>query len=292
MLPFKKILCPTDFSEPSRQAVTVAKELAYHFKSELCIVHIVSPVPVIPFAEGIPSTFDTRSYQQELEVSSRKALEEVVHQLESNQVSSRLIMLQGDPAQQIIDLADEEKPDLLVLATQGKSGWERLIFGSVTEKVMRLAQCPVLLVHRLPEEAKEASPGIREPEPSESEKAPPDMKTLIQKPKEILLEKKKVYQERIETQLKEWEPQIEGLKARAEQVKADAQTMYKERIENLRQKQEAARQKLQELKDSSEEAWEELRVGLDKTLEELKEAFSRSKSKFRKKVNDQKQSQE
>lgn len=292
MLPFKKILCPTDFSEASRQSLKVAKELASHFKSELCLVHIVSPVPVIPFPEGIPPTFDTRSYQQELEVSSRKALEEVVHQMESNQVSSRLIMLRGDPAQKIIDLADEEKPDLLVLATHGKSGWERLIFGSVTEKVMRLAPCPVLLIHRPPEEEKKESGEIQESKPSEAEKAPSDMEILIQKPKEILLEKKRAYQERIEVQLKEWEPQMDVLKARAEQVKTDARMMYKEQIENLRQKQEAARQRLQELKDSSEEAWEELRVGLDKTLEDLKEAFSRSKSKFRKKINDQKQSQE
>ena len=185
MLPIKKILCPTDFSEPSHEAMKIAGELAYHFGSELCLVHVVSPVPIVPFPEAIPTTFDIRSYQQELEVSSRKALEEVVRQMESNQVSSRLIAVQGDPAHQIIELAKEEKPDLIVLATRGKTGWERLIFGSVAEKVIRLASCPVLLIPPPLEEAKGSVP-------SEQEKAPSDIGSLIQKPKEIILEKKKV----------------------------------------------------------------------------------------------------
>jgi universal stress protein A len=283
MLPFRKILCPTDFSEASREAMKVAREFASHFNSELCLVHIVSPVPIVPFPEGIPPTFDVRSYQQELEVSSRKALEEVVRQLESNQVRSRLIMLQGDPARQIMDLADEEKPDLLVLATHGKSGWERLIFGSVAEKVIRLAPCPVLLIPRPQEKEKEAAQEPKESVPSEPETAPSDISSLIQKPKEIILEKKRAYQEKIEAQLKEWAAKTDALKTRADKTKTDAQVIYKEQIENLRTKQEAARQKLQELKDSGEEAWGELKVGLDKALEDFKKAFSSARSKFKQK---------
>ena len=83
--------------------------------------------------------------------------------------------------------------------------------------------------------------------------------------------------------MKEWEPKIDVLKAKEDKAKTDGQAMYKEQIEHLRMKQEAAQQKLQELKGSGEEAWGELKVGLDKALEDLKEAFYRSKSKFQKK---------
>lgn len=283
MIPIKKILCPTDFSEPSREAIKIASELASHFKSELCLVHIVSPVPILPFPEGIPPTFDIRSYQQELDASSRKALQEVVHQMESNQVYSRFIMVQGDPAHQITDLAREEKPDIMVLSTHGKTEWERLIFGSVAEKVIRLAPCPVLLIPPTHEEAKEAGPEQKESGPPESERAPFDIGSLIQKPKEIALEKKKAYQEKIDVQLKEWTAKIDALKAKADKAKADAQVIYKEKVENLRAQQEAARGKFQELKDSGEDAWEEIKVGLDNALEDLKGAFNRAKSKFKEK---------
>ena len=293
MFPFKKILCPTDFSEPSYEAIKAAGELAYHFGSELHIVHVIAPVPIIPVPIGPePSAFNVSSYEQELDVSSKRALEEVVNQLESKELKTRLIALRGDPAEEILRTVDEENVDLIVIATRGRTGLDRLIFGSVAEKVVRLAKCPVLLIRRPMEVVKGVSPEIQKLESIEPEKVSYDMSSLIQKPKEIILEKQKACQEKIETQLKEWEPKIDALKAKADKAKIDAQAMYKERIENLRQKQEAARQKLQELKGSGEEAWGELKVGLDKALEDLKEAFDRSKSKFRKKVNDQKQSQE
>lgn len=283
MIPFKKILCPTDFSEPSHEAMKIASELASHFKSELCIVHVVSPVPIVAFPEAVPTAFDVRSYQQELEASSRKVLQEVVRQMESNQVRTRFIVVQGDPAQQITDLAREENPDLMVLATHGKTGWERLIFGSVAEKVIRLAPCPMLLIPHPREEAKEAGPEQKEPKPSGAERVPFDIGSFIQKPKEIALEKKKAYQEKIELQLKEWTVNIDVLKAKADKAKADARLKYKEQIENLRVKQEVALEKLQELKDSGGEAWEEITGGVDKALEDLKKAFSRARSRFKEK---------
>jgi hypothetical protein len=56
LLPFNKILCPTDFSEPSYEAIKAAGELAYHFASELCVIHVVPPVPMVPIGMD-PSSF-------------------------------------------------------------------------------------------------------------------------------------------------------------------------------------------------------------------------------------------
>jgi len=262
MIPLKKILCPTDFSEPSYEALKAGSELALHFDAELCLVHIVPPVPFVPTAPPVQATFDIPQYQQELEASSKKTLQEVFKQLESDKLHSRLIVVQGDPATQIINIAKEESVDLILLATHGRSGWQRIVFGSVAEKVVRLAPCPVLLI-RYPHE--------------ENEVAHPDD---LGKTDDGKLDKKKAYQDKIEAQLKEWSAKIDKLKVKGDKAKAEAKTLYRKQIKNLSIQQEATREKLQELKGAGGEAWEELRVGVDKALADLKGAFNRAKSKF------------
>jgi universal stress protein A len=146
MLPFKKILCPTDFSEPSYEALKVANELALHFSSELHVVHVVAPVPLVPAAPTVPVTFKVPEYQQELEISSRKMLEDVVKQKVPEKIWVRTKVMLGDPDDQIVKIADEEKVDLIVIASHGQTGWRRFVFGSVTEKVVRLTPLPVLTI--------------------------------------------------------------------------------------------------------------------------------------------------
>ena len=153
MLPIKKILCPTDFSDPSYGALNTANELALHFSAELIVIHVVSPIPVIPpsaapteFAE-----FNIPSYQLEMEAMAEKTLDETVKEKISGKVRSRSFVVQGDPTNEIIKLAEEEKVDMIVIATHGLTGWRRVIFGSVAGKVLRLAPCPVLSIQIKPE---------------------------------------------------------------------------------------------------------------------------------------------
>jgi nucleotide-binding universal stress UspA family protein len=149
MLPFKKILCPTDFSEPSYEALKVANELASHFSSELFVVHVISPVPLVPVAPAAPTApvaFNIPQYQQELEISSRKMLEDVVKQKVPEKIWVHTEVVLGEASDQIVKIADEEKVDLIVIAAHGQTGWRRLVFGSVTEKVVRLASKPVLTI--------------------------------------------------------------------------------------------------------------------------------------------------
>lgn len=154
MLPIKKILCPTDFSKPSYEAIKTAGELAFHFGSQLCLLHVVSPVPNVPI-RGDQSVFNFLLYKQELEAYSKKTLEEIINHLEWRDLNTRLIALRGNPAEEIIRIANEEKVDLIVIATRGRTGFDRLVFGSVAEKVVRLAPCPVLTISsRLLAEAK------------------------------------------------------------------------------------------------------------------------------------------
>jgi len=152
MLPLKKILCPTDFSDPSFEAMEVAAELAMHFSSELIVIHVVAPIPAIPTERMIPAAFNIEEYQQAMEASSMKILEEHIEKKLPEGISVRGMVFLGDPAHHIVNTADHEKVDLIVIATRGQTGLKRLVVGSVAEKVVRLSTRPVL--------------SIREPQPS------------------------------------------------------------------------------------------------------------------------------
>ena len=152
MLPFKKILCPTDFSQPSYESLKVAEEMALHFSSELYLIHVLAPIPVItaattPMSAGAPTTsFDVVLYEKELKSSAEKKLEEVTDQRFSKELKTQSFLAYGKAADEIVRIAEKEKLDLIVISTHGETGFRHLIFGSVAEKVVRHAQCPVLTI--------------------------------------------------------------------------------------------------------------------------------------------------
>lgn len=152
MLPWKRILCPTDFSEPSYEALKVANELALFFSSELFVLHVVVPIPTAnvappPAGTAPPTGFNISSYRHELEEISKRSLNEIIEQRIAKGINVHPIVVQGEASDQIIDIIDKEKIDIIVIATHGRRGWRRFIFGSVAEKVIRLATCPVLTIH-------------------------------------------------------------------------------------------------------------------------------------------------
>ena len=264
MLPIKKILCPTDFSEPSYEAIKAAGELAFHFGSELSVLHVVSPVPLVPMGAE-PSGFNVSLYERELETSSKRSLEEIIHQMEWKDLKVRLIVVRGNAADEIVRTAEGENADLIVIATRGRTGLDRLIFGSVAEKVVRVAKCPVLTVTGRPEKGELSM--------STTDVKSPDEKS----------EKRKAYQEKIESQLKEWSAKIDELKAKAGTSKAELKTKYEKQIEDLRAKQEVVQQKFREFRESGEETWGEIKTSIEKGLDELKTSFDHTLSKFKEK---------
>jgi nucleotide-binding universal stress UspA family protein len=148
MLPFKRILCPTDFSEPALTALKRAEELARHFAAELIVAHVIPPVPG-PLTVADPpvaSSFDVPLYQQELAVYAENLLKELVSHQVSQEVRTRDLVTTGEATAEILRIAQQERSDLIVIASHGLTGWRRLVFGSVAEKVVRQAPCPVLTI--------------------------------------------------------------------------------------------------------------------------------------------------
>jgi nucleotide-binding universal stress UspA family protein len=143
-LPPKKILCPTDFSDPSYEGLKAANELAKYFSTELVVVHVLSSVPMMP-AEPVGAHLPM--VLKQIEDSSKASLQQIEKEKISKEITAKTMLLTGSPADGIVRAAAEENVDLIVIATHGQSGWKRWITGSVTERVVRMADRPVLTIH-------------------------------------------------------------------------------------------------------------------------------------------------
>jgi nucleotide-binding universal stress UspA family protein len=142
--PPRKILCPTDFSEGSTKAISQGTELAKQFRASIFLLHAISmQPPPLPTDPGYSDMLETNNI---LDEQARRNLQKAADQLENAGLTTRAIVVIGDAATAIVETAEREQVDLIVIATYGKTGWRRLAFGSVTEKVVRLATCPVLTI--------------------------------------------------------------------------------------------------------------------------------------------------
>src|SRR5688572_15172921 len=131
-----KILLPVDYSERSPEAAHYAKVLACRFRSELILAHVFELQDLIT-GSGETGWFEERRQE------SRRDLEEFQAD-EFRNMPVRRMLLEGDVAHAIVDLAHSEKVDLIVMPTHGYGRFRRFLLGSVTAKVLHDADCPVL----------------------------------------------------------------------------------------------------------------------------------------------------
>ncbi|HTM45045.1 MAG TPA: universal stress protein [Polyangiaceae bacterium] len=142
MAPFKKILVPVDFSPSSAAALSAAVDFAKRYDAALTVVHVYQPVDF-----GLPEGFVSYTPVQlsELLAALNKQLDKAKADAVAAgapQVDGKL--LQGVIASEIVGCAKEGKYDLIVISTHGRTGVGHLLMGSVAEKVVRHATCPVL----------------------------------------------------------------------------------------------------------------------------------------------------
>ena len=144
MLPPKVIMSPIDFSEHSQEALNAAIEMAHCFGSELCLVHVVPAIPKLPSPGTI---FHEAEYEEELHKVAKNRLDQLAQKISGGGVPAHSIVgTANDVSTELLRIAEHNHVDLIVIATHGMSGWRKLAFGSVTEKVVRLATCPVLVM--------------------------------------------------------------------------------------------------------------------------------------------------
>jgi nucleotide-binding universal stress UspA family protein len=150
MLPFRRILVTTDFSDTSLEALPVAVEIASHFDAELLLLHVLpvdTPTPwdIPPYADFGLASLPLPEYEAQVRREVERRLE-VVASKHAKGVKARGVLGRGDAAAEVGRIAASEQADLIVLATHGWTGWRHLVFGSVAERVLREAPCPVLSV--------------------------------------------------------------------------------------------------------------------------------------------------
>lgn len=136
----RRILCPVDFSEASKHAIDQAVVMAGFYKSRVTALHVLSPLTfAVP---GLPSSSDEVSEQARL----RRLTTEEFAAATARGIELDVLIDVGQPAAAILERATGLPADLIVMGTHGASGFQRFVLGSITEKVLRKASCPVLTV--------------------------------------------------------------------------------------------------------------------------------------------------
>ena len=143
MVEIKKILFPTDFSEYAKFAQKYAFALAESFKAKLYVMHASESMHSNVGMEGY---FYDPAITANLEKNEKETLNRITEELRSQGIEAEPIFVVGRPYMEIVQKAKELDVDLITLATHGRSGLSHLVFGSVAEKVVRLAPCPVLTI--------------------------------------------------------------------------------------------------------------------------------------------------
>lgn len=147
MFKIKNILLPTDLSATSLTAADYAMELAAQYKAKIHLLHVLEKTPPILAIRSLDLSQEKilKSFEEE----GRKSLESAVKKIKkgkSDGIDIEPILKKGNDHEEIVKYSKEHKIDLIVIATHGRTGLLHTLLGSVAEKVIRYAKCPVLVI--------------------------------------------------------------------------------------------------------------------------------------------------
>jgi len=144
MTRIERILCPVDFSEGSRHAIDHAVALAHWYGAAVTALHVCPPLALAPYIDSRVHPLGLGRPKEDLE-RLRRELEQFVQE-EGGGLAVTAVVKEGLITGEILRSIESVRADLLVMGTHGRSGFERLMLGSVAESVLRHASCPVLTV--------------------------------------------------------------------------------------------------------------------------------------------------
>ncbi len=140
----KSILVPTDFSETSDRALDWAIEIALPRKAEIHIIHVLEPIAYpVEWLEGFSGM---EALEDVIAGNARKALEKLANKVRNTDLPVQTSLVFGYPPEAIISYVKEHNISMVCMGSHKRSGLEKLIIGSTTEKVVRQAPCPVLVI--------------------------------------------------------------------------------------------------------------------------------------------------
>lgn len=145
----RRILVPTDFSEISAQAFTYAEELARQYSAEIHLLHVLEKNPPILLIRTFDMT--NESAAQKIENDAKNLLSEFRNRF-SKDLNVKEVLLHGNDFEEIVEYAELNDIDLIVIATHGRTGVLHTLLGSVAEKVIRYSKVPVLVITATKEE--------------------------------------------------------------------------------------------------------------------------------------------
>jgi nucleotide-binding universal stress UspA family protein len=144
----KRILVPVDFSDDSLKALDYAVQFSAPFKAELVLLYVVEPVYYATPVDMYATSPNLALLLDEQRKSGKAQLARLEAKLIKAKRKARAVLKTGSPAQVIADAAKRLKADMIIMATHGRTGLSHVLLGSVAERVVRTAGCPVLTVRR------------------------------------------------------------------------------------------------------------------------------------------------
>ena len=146
MIRIKNVLVATDFSEPSRVALDHGRELARTYQANLHVLHAAEDLRLRYAPDMAPVVLT--GLQEDIEASARTRLDALLTDEDRSQLRAHAVAVtSASPAEAIVAYAKGAAIDVIVIGTRGRGGLSHLFMGSVAERVVRFASCPVLTVH-------------------------------------------------------------------------------------------------------------------------------------------------
>src|SRR6266446_6499506 len=139
--PIRKIMVPTDFSSRSDHVIQYAAMIAKIFKARILLVHVIEP-----FTYSVNDMLNVLDHFTALKTIAQPLLDNARKRLLKKALAVETALLTGVPYREILQKSRRARVDMIVMGTHGRTGVEHLLLGSVAEKVVRLAACPVLTV--------------------------------------------------------------------------------------------------------------------------------------------------
>jgi nucleotide-binding universal stress UspA family protein len=141
----QRFLVPIDFSEYANQALEYAINLAGKLNARLTLLHVIQSVPLGGVDMGVTLPY---TYLQDLEAEIMQSMEACLARVTAAGLEGDIVVVHGVPFHEILETAKSQNVDLIVMGTHGRTGLQHIFLGSVAEKVVRLAPCPVLIARQ------------------------------------------------------------------------------------------------------------------------------------------------